>query len=226
MITGGLGALGILTAQWLVDRPHRRTGDRRNSTSADAAARAAAPPDLYLVSRTGRPDASALVAGTPLARLLKDSMGMVTILRADMAVFSEAAAALVANDAAPGRRPITSIVHASGVLMVRSVGPAFTGQLHATRQGRALPLQYVRLHHGNDQLACFIMQDGLLASQSAASTRAVFAPKVCGALRLAAVAATLPLRCVLLVHFRCGLQILVLQLLVPHHAVNGLAYEA
>ena len=38
------------------------------------------------------------------------------------------------------------------------------------------------------------MQDGLLANQSAASTRAVFASKVCGALRLAEAAAALPLR--------------------------------
>ena len=42
---------------------------------------------------------------------------MVTILRADVAVASEAAAAL--NAAPVGRRPVTSIVHASGVLKVR-----------------------------------------------------------------------------------------------------------
>ena len=85
--------------------------------SGNTAARALAPPDLYLVSRTGRPDASAVAAGMPLARLLADSAVMVTILRADVAAASEAAAAL---EAAPmRRRPITSIVHASGVLKVR-----------------------------------------------------------------------------------------------------------
>ena len=41
------------------------------------------------------------------------------------------------------------------------------------------------------------LQDGLLVNQSAASTRTVFAPKVCGALRLVEMSAALPLRWVL-----------------------------
>ena len=116
MITGGLGALGILTAQWLAGL-HRRTSDR-TSVPANTAARDSAPPDMYLVSRSGRPDASALAAGMPLARLLADSWGMVTILRADVAVSSEAAAVLPAAGVVNGRKPITSVVHASGVLKV------------------------------------------------------------------------------------------------------------
>ena len=56
------------------------------------------------------------------------------------------------------------------------------------------------------------MQDGLLANQTAASMRAVFAPKVCGALRLAEAAAALPMRYVLCIARSPALRKLVLQL--------------
>ena len=138
MITGGLGALGILTAQWLAGL--LRTNRVQSSVLANTAARASAPPDLYLISRTGRSDASALAIGTPLARLLAESAAMVTILRADVAESSEAAAALATAPNALGRRPIASIVHASGVLRVRLLHAVFclteTQQLSFQRCGR------------------------------------------------------------------------------------------
>ena len=106
MITGGLGALGILTAQWLAGL--LRTNRVQSSVLANTAARASAPPDLYLISRTGRSDASALAIGTPLARLLAESAAMVTILRADVAESSEAALLwrlrLTRSDAGPSPR--------------------------------------------------------------------------------------------------------------------------
>ena len=73
-----------------------------------------------MLSRTGRPDVSALAPGMPLARLLTGSGAMVTILRADVAASAEAVAALTANPVALGRGPVTAIVHASGVLKVRN----------------------------------------------------------------------------------------------------------
>ena len=130
LITGGIGALGLLVAQWLAQTPHtshdtvrQTTGKEINSSSSVSASSYAAPagaspPDLYLVSRTGRPDAAVLAPNAPLARLLTGSMGLVTITRADVATAEDAAAVLAAAPAALGRQPVTAVVHASGVLKV------------------------------------------------------------------------------------------------------------
>ena len=133
LITGGLGALGALVAQWLA-QPHGNGHNAcsgvgvKQSTAPDGisvsspatAARYPSPPDLYLVSRTGRPDATSLAPDTPLARLLTASPALVTIIRADVATAEDAAAALAASPAAMGRKPVTSVVHASGVIKVKA----------------------------------------------------------------------------------------------------------
>ena len=87
LITGGLGLLGSLTADWLVSQGRQ---------------------SLTLVGRTGKasPDAQSFV------KLISGSCNVaVSVLAADLATAESAGTACLAN-----RRPVTGLIHASGVL--------------------------------------------------------------------------------------------------------------
>jgi hypothetical protein len=122
LITGGLGALGILTALWaaLNSSNGGGGGDGGGGGSDNVAASPGSTSHIQLLSRSGRPGRDALQHGSPLHALLSGAAGgrsgvgvSVTMRRCDAAAAEEAAAAL------QGRRCAAStLLHAAGVLQV------------------------------------------------------------------------------------------------------------
>ena len=117
LITGGLGALGILTALWvaLSSGSSANSNAAASSTAAGGGAR-----HIQLLSRSGRPGGDALQPGAPLHALLSGTAGghtgvgtAVTMRHCDAASAEEAVAALQGGSAAA-----STVLHAAGVLQV------------------------------------------------------------------------------------------------------------
>jgi hypothetical protein len=118
LITGGLGALGILTALWAA------LSSSSSSSSSDGNNNSVTVPDstshIQLLSRSGRPGRYALQHGLPLHTLLSGAAGgrsgvgtCVMMRRCDAASAEEAAAALQSRGCAG-----STLLHAAGVLQV------------------------------------------------------------------------------------------------------------
>ncbi len=114
LITGGLGALGILTALWAA-----LSSGGGGSGSSDSAAASGSTSHIQLLSRSGRPSRDALQPGSPLRALLSGPAGRsgvgasMTMRRCDAASAEEAAAALRSRSCAG-----SMLLHAAGVLQV------------------------------------------------------------------------------------------------------------
>lgn len=129
LITGGLGGLGLLTAQWLAQRGARH---------------------LILVGRRA-PQASA----QPILQQLAQQGVTVKTVQADVAVMAQAAAAVAAVDP---RYPLRGIVHAAGVLddgallqldwprFQTVLAPKLVGAWHLHQLTQAHPLDFFVLY--------------------------------------------------------------------------------
>lgn len=111
LVTGGLGSLGVLVASWIASQG---TAQSTNHGSNPLLIRMQ---DLYLPSRSGHLEVSAQLPGTALHQLLTMSGALVTIAKGDMSV-AEDSAAITSSPTTQGRCPITTVLHASGVLQV------------------------------------------------------------------------------------------------------------
>lgn len=124
LVSGGLGALGVLVASWA-------------ASVVGGGGRQA----LRLLSRSGRPADGQLRRGAPLHALLAAAGGggggvMVTLERCDAAAAEEAAAAV-----GRGGRPVGTLLHAAGVLKVGCCAKS----LRHTATGRTWVLVLSRL---------------------------------------------------------------------------------
>ncbi|TDB91903.1 SDR family NAD(P)-dependent oxidoreductase [Actinomadura sp. KC216] len=124
LITGGLGALGLRTAQWLADRGARR---------------------LVLAGRTGPPPRHAWDGAVDerwrepvdaIRRLERQGVA-VRIAPVDVAD-SEAVARLLADLDREGHPPIRGVVHAAGVLADRMLADTGAADLEAVLQAKAV----------------------------------------------------------------------------------------
>lgn len=111
LVTGGLGSLGVLVASWIASQ------GTAQSTNQGSKPPLTQMQDLYLPSRSGHLEASVQLPGTALYQLLTASGALVTIAKGDMSV-AEESAAIASSPTAQGRCPITTVLHASGVLQV------------------------------------------------------------------------------------------------------------
>ncbi|MEU8547597.1 type I polyketide synthase [Streptomyces roseoverticillatus] len=117
LITGGLGALGLLVGRWLVDRGARH---------------------LVLVGRGDAGDA----AGQEL-RALRDAGAEIRVVRAD--VSDDPALARVLADAAASMPPVRGVVHAAGVLDDATLGTLDPARLLAVLEPKVAGAW--NLHH-------------------------------------------------------------------------------
>jgi hypothetical protein len=134
LITGGLGALGILTALWAALSSSSSGGSSSGGGGNGSAAASGSTSHIQLLSRSGRPSQDALQQGSPLHALLSGAAGgrsgvgaSVTMRRCDAASAEEAAAALQSRSCAA-----STLLHAAGVLQVmhrahyRAIAPALS----------------------------------------------------------------------------------------------------
>ena len=216
VITGGLGGLGSLVAAAAAGSGGHllllgRSGRVSTSNASLQVGRlvgwafpcSAAPgsPRSNSAVETPSPTWTCLV---DLTQAVMDGDCQVTMARCDVAVATEAAAALACHTAAPAVR---SVIHAGMVLIQshledivdsRSKVPRFRpGSCPGTLS--AGTCIFTTLAEGDSQNdstptpAGGLAQDALLAKQSAASVRAVLAPKAAGTLRMAAACHGAPL---------------------------------
>lgn len=126
LITGGLGALGVLTALWAAlgtsSSVTGSSGSGDDSTAMPGTANGSGG-HIRLLSRGGRPGRDALQPGAPLHALLSGMAGgssgsgapaaLVTMQRCDAAAAEDAADVLRLRSSAA-----STMLHAAGVLQV------------------------------------------------------------------------------------------------------------